>query len=93
MGNASKGANKGTVSSTGSLYGVSCVFELLYSRVRRFMGFEPQYPLEEVNQRKQCRVLRILRTPTFPTGVRLVCHMLFEHLNQAAFTNACIARE
>src|SRR5262249_41841959 len=45
------------------------------------------------SQRKQYRVLRVLRTPTFPSYMRLLGDMLFEHLHQTTLANACITRE
>ena len=50
------------------------------------MGFKPQYPLEQINQRKQCSVLIVLRTPTFPAYMRLVGDMVFQHLDQTGLS-------
>ena len=54
---------------------------------------EPQQPLEQIRQRKQRRVLVVLRTPTFPARMGLVGDMVFQHLHQTTFANACITRE
>ena len=50
-------------------------------------------PLEQLNQRKQCRVLRVLHTPTFPPHMWLVGNMVLQHLHQPGLANACLTRE
>ena len=57
------------------------------------MGVKSQEPLEQLNERKQCRILIVLRTPTFPTGMRLLDDMLLEHLYQTALAYAGFATE
>src|SRR5215471_18313940 len=57
------------------------------------MGFKPQEPLEQIHQRKQCRVLRVLCTPTLPAYMWFVGNMLLEHLYQPALAYACIPSE
>src|SRR4029453_8777375 len=52
------------------------------------MGFKPQYPLEQISQRKQCRVLSVLRTPTFPPGMWFIGYGIFQYLHQTGFANA-----
>src|SRR5215471_16136734 len=52
------------------------------------MGFKPQEPLEQISQRKQCRVLRVLRTPTFPPGMWFIGYGIFQYLHQTGFANA-----
>src|SRR5436190_4494213 len=69
------------------------MFECVEFLFRRLMGFNPQYPLEQIHQRKQRRVLIVLCIPTFPPYIWFVCHVIFEHLDQAAFANACLTRE
>ena len=46
-----------------------------------------------IRERKQRRVLIVLRTLTFPARMGLVSDMVLEHLDQSGFTNACITRE
>ena len=69
------------------------LFELAELLFRRLLGFNPPYPLEQIHQRKQRRVLRVLCIPTFPPYLGFVGHVLFEHVDQAAFANACLTRE
>jgi hypothetical protein len=57
------------------------------------MGFKPQYPLEQINQRKECRVLSVLRTATFPPHMWLVGSMLFQYLDQSGLSDTGITRE
>src|SRR5215475_2632673 len=64
-----------------------CVFQFLQFRVSGLMGFKPQYPLEQLNQRKQCCILRVLCTPTFPAYMWLVGNVVFQHLHQAGLAN------
>src|SRR5215470_4508883 len=52
------------------------------------MGFKPQEPLEQISQRKQCRVLSVLRTPTFPPGMWFIGYGIFQYLHQTGFANA-----
>src|SRR5215475_14104043 len=44
--------------------------------VRDILSLEPQQPLEQIRERKQCCVLRVLRTQTFPAGMGLRSDML-----------------
>ena len=41
----------------------------------------PPEPLEQIHQREQCRVLIVLRTPTFPADMRLVGDRLLQHVH------------
>src|SRR6266446_5456495 len=69
------------------------MFEFLQSRLRSLMGLKPQQPLEQINQRKQCCVLRVLCTPTFPTCVRFVGDVVLQRLDEPGFPNTCFARQ
>jgi hypothetical protein len=57
------------------------------------MDFKPQHPLEQVDHRVERTVLIVLCTAALPACVKLLGDMLFEHLYQSGFTNACITRE
>src|SRR5262245_22309639 len=70
-----------------------CVCEFRQFRVRSLMGFKLQYPLEQISQRKQCRVLIVLRASTLPAYMWLVGNMVLQHLDQTTFAYACITRE
>src|SRR5262245_66678351 len=52
------------------------------------IGLQPQDPLEQISQRKQCRVLSVLRTPTFPPGMWFIGYGIFQYLHQTGFANA-----
>src|SRR5262245_61918417 len=54
---------------------------------------KPQHALEQISQRKQCRVLSVLRTPAFPAYMWLVGSVVLEHLYQTALAYACIPSE
>ena len=56
------------------------------------MGFKPPEPLEQLNQRKQCCILSVLRTPTFPAYMGLLGNMVLQYLDQTTFADACFAR-
>ena len=57
------------------------VFEFHQFLVRGLLGLKPQQALEQIRQRKQCCVLRVPRTPTFPAPMWLVCNVLLQHLD------------
>ena len=57
------------------------VFEFSYLLVRSLLSVKPQHPLEQISQRKQCRILIVLRTPTFPAGMRFMGDVVFQRLD------------
>src|SRR5215510_1342691 len=64
------------------------LFELLQLLVRSILSVELQQALEQIGHRKQYRVLRVLRTPTFPAGMWFTGNSIFQDLHQTGFANA-----
>src|SRR5262249_47116032 len=60
---------------------------------RGLLSVELEQPLEQIRERKKCCICKVRYTPAFPTGVWLVCHLLFQHVDQTAFANTCLTRE
>src|SRR5947208_7846513 len=60
---------------------------------RGLLSVELEQPLEQIRERKECCMFKVRYTPAFPTGVRLVCHLRFQHVDQTAFANAGLTRE
>ena len=69
------------------------VFKFLPLRIRGLMGFKPQEALEQIHQRKQCRVLRVFRTPTLPAYMRFISNAVLQHLHQSGFANTCFTSQ
>jgi hypothetical protein len=67
--------------------------QFLQLHIRSILSMELEQPLEQIGDRKERRVLRVLRTPTFPAHMRFVCDMFFEHLDQSGFANTGITPE
>jgi len=49
--------------------------------------------LKQIRERKQRRILIVLRTPTFPAYMRCAHHVVLQRLDEAALANAWITRE
>src|SRR5262249_15401999 len=56
--------------------------------VRGIFRVELQQPLEQIGQRKERRIFKVWNTPTLQAHMRLVGHMVLEHLHEATLTNA-----
>ena len=69
------------------------VFEFPQFRVRGILSVELKQPLEQIRERKKCRVFTIRGTPTFPSGMELLGDILFEHLHQSGLSDTSITTQ
>jgi hypothetical protein len=69
------------------------LFEFAEFLISGVLCLKLQQSLKQICERKQCRVLSVLHTPTFPSYMWFVRHVVLEHLYQTTLANACIPRE